>query len=119
MNRCKIYPLSEVLFLCLISTICNARSFGEMVEFGELNLDWFRKYFPYESGVPSHDTLNRCMSLVCKVEMERMLQELIREIRPNVEGKQISIDGILKRKWFAKVHVLFCINPALKMLANA
>jgi hypothetical protein len=26
---------------------------------------------------------------------------------------------ILKREWFAKVHVLFCINPALKMLGDA
>jgi hypothetical protein len=26
---------------------------------------------------------------------------------------------ILKRKWFAKEHVLFCINPALKMLGDA
>jgi hypothetical protein len=32
---------------------------------------------------------------------------------------QTSTRIILKRKWFAKEHVLFCINPALKMLGDA
>ncbi|MBK7474901.1 MAG: transposase family protein [Haliscomenobacter sp.] len=28
------------------------------------NLNWLRKYFPYTYGVPSHDTLNRVLSLI-------------------------------------------------------
>jgi hypothetical protein len=31
----------------------------------------------------------------------------------------MTAHNILKRKWFAKEHVLFCINPALKMLGDA
>ncbi|MBK6950261.1 MAG: transposase family protein [Haliscomenobacter sp.] len=40
------------------------RSWDEIADFGEDNLNWLRKYFPYTYGVPSHDTLNRVLSLI-------------------------------------------------------
>ena len=30
--------------------------------FGESQLDWLRKYYPFKNGIPSHDTINRVFS---------------------------------------------------------
>jgi hypothetical protein len=40
------------------------RSWDEIADFGEGKIDWLRKYYPYQHGIPSHDTLNRVMSLL-------------------------------------------------------
>jgi predicted transposase YbfD/YdcC len=93
MDRCKAYPLSEILFLALVATICNANSFPTIVRFGLLNIDWLRTYFEYAAGIPSHDTINRCMALISKKEMENILSEMVKQIKPNVVDKQICIDG--------------------------
>ncbi|MBK6949019.1 MAG: transposase family protein [Haliscomenobacter sp.] len=56
-ERHKKYTLPEILFLVLSATIGGMRSWDEIADFGEDNLNWLRKYFPYTYGVPSHDTI--------------------------------------------------------------
>lgn len=65
----------------------------EIVDFGEEKMDWLRKYLPYETGIPSHDTVNRVISLIdhrvfeeCFVNWATMDIEL-------PQGTVISIDG--------------------------
>jgi len=58
------YPLSEIIFLVLASVISDCNSWDEIEDFGEDQLDWLRTYYPYESGIPRHDTLNRVLSMI-------------------------------------------------------
>ena len=30
--------------------------------FGESQIEWLRKYYPFKNGIPSHDTMNRVFS---------------------------------------------------------
>lgn len=62
------HPLEEILFLCLTGTLSGMETWDEIEEFGNLQLPWFRKYFPFRNGIPSHDTLNRVIGLI-KVEV--------------------------------------------------
>jgi predicted transposase YbfD/YdcC len=58
------YSLDEILFLCLTATLSGMETWDEIELFGETRLSWLQKYFPYANGSPSHDTLNRVMSLI-------------------------------------------------------
>ena len=53
-----VYPLREILLLVLCGSLCGMEDFVEIRMWGELRLDFLRRFYPYERGLPSHDTLN-------------------------------------------------------------
>jgi hypothetical protein len=63
-QRTKLYPLNEILFLCVCSVISGFEDWDEIADFGEEKITWLRKYLPYENGIPSHDTINRVVSMI-------------------------------------------------------
>jgi hypothetical protein len=51
-----LYPLAEILLLAL-ATIAGADDFVETTLWGEHHLEFLRRFLPYQSGIPSHDTM--------------------------------------------------------------
>jgi DDE_Tnp_1-associated len=51
------YPLSEILLLVLSATIAGADNFVETTLWGTQHLTFLRRFYRYESGIPSHDKL--------------------------------------------------------------
>ena len=43
-DRTKLYPLVEILFVTLCGAICGAESWRDLVFFGEEKLDYLRKH---------------------------------------------------------------------------
>src|SRR3974377_62634 len=52
-----IYPLSEVLLLCLLAVLAGAETFVDIALFGEKKLHLLRRLRPYANGTPQHDRL--------------------------------------------------------------
>ena len=52
-----LYPLPEILLLVLSATIAGADDFVETTLWGTEHLAFLRRFYRYESGIPSHDTL--------------------------------------------------------------
>jgi hypothetical protein len=52
-----IYPLAEVLLLCLLAVLGGAETFVDIVRFGEKKIDLLRRFRPFRDGTPSHDHL--------------------------------------------------------------
>src|SRR3984885_14444410 len=52
-----LYPLPEILLLVLSSTIAGADDFVETTLRGAEHLAYLRRFYPYDKGIPSHDTL--------------------------------------------------------------
>ena len=48
----------------LSSTLCGISCYSEMEDFGDAHIDWLRKYYKYEHGIPSHVTVGRIMSML-------------------------------------------------------
>jgi predicted transposase YbfD/YdcC len=64
MERHRKYPLIEILFLTISAVMSNCDSWDDIEDFGYAKLAWLRKYLPFKEGIPSHDTINRTMSLI-------------------------------------------------------
>ena len=57
-QRAKVlYPLPEILLLVLAATIAGADDFVETTLWGTEHLAFLRRFYRYDSGIPSHDTL--------------------------------------------------------------
>jgi len=67
------YTIPEVLFLLLSGSVCGYNSAIQIAAFGEEKLAWLRQYYPYTHGAPSHDTLNRILSLIKPSQFEQWL----------------------------------------------
>jgi hypothetical protein len=55
-ERTKLYPLGEILFVMLCGSICGAECWRDYVMFGQDKLDFLREYFPFEAGIPCKNT---------------------------------------------------------------
>lgn len=50
-DRTKLYPLTEILFVVLTGSICGAESWRDFVLFGKEKLDFIRRYYPFENEI--------------------------------------------------------------------
>jgi predicted transposase YbfD/YdcC len=91
-ERKKLYPLREILFVVLCGMICGAESWRDFVLFGKEKIDFLKEYFEYSNGIPSKDTFARLFAAldpeafkVCFVEWVKSLQVSLKNV--------IAIDG--------------------------
>ncbi len=87
------YPLDEILFLTISAVVSGCSEWEEIVDFGEDKLEWLRRHRPFTNGIPSHDTLNRVMSLIDPVAFEQMFVMWVNRNIKLAEGTLINIDG--------------------------
>ncbi|HTT82589.1 MAG TPA: ISAs1 family transposase [Rhizomicrobium sp.] len=52
-----IYPLDEILLLCLLAVLAGAEAFTDIARFGEKKLALLRRFRPFANGTPAHDHL--------------------------------------------------------------
>ena len=58
-DRHKLYPLQEILFLIVVAILSGCHGWKEIEEYGKLNLARLRAFYEYRNGTPSDDTLRR------------------------------------------------------------
>ena len=93
------YPLQEILFVALVAVICGAISYQQIVTFGEEQIKWFKKFFPFENGIPSHDTFRRVFELLDPNSLEKSYRLVIENLKISTL-KHIAIDGKVSRGCF-------------------
>ena len=52
-----LYPLDEVLLLCLLAVLAGAETFVDIALFGQMKLEFLRRFRPFRDSTPSHDHL--------------------------------------------------------------
>jgi len=90
------HPLVEILFTALIAVCCGAQSFGDIETFGDEQLPWLKKFFPFKNGTPSHDTFTRVFDLFDSKSLEKAYRLLIEGLKIR-ETNPIAIDGKTSR----------------------
>ncbi len=99
-----VYTLPEVLFIVYVSVLSDYSEWEDMEVFAKHNADWFRRYFPYRFGFPTHYTLQKVCSLIdSKAFMQLFvdwMSDLISDINtrrmgpfPEKNDNVIAIDG--------------------------
>lgn len=92
-NRGANYPLIEMIFVTLCACIADADGWTDVERYGKAKLDWLRRYFPYENGIPSHDTLGRVFAMLDTFEFYAALHSWVNDISATLNGKTVAIDG--------------------------
>ena len=102
LNRGTNFPLLEMVFVALCGAICDANSWVDIATFGRCKLAWFRKFLPFEKGIPSHDTFTELFARLETLEFYAALESWARDIARSLKGETVAFDGKTLRGSFYK-----------------
>jgi predicted transposase YbfD/YdcC len=92
-----IYPLAEVLLLCLLAVLGGADSFVDIARFGERKLDLLRRFLPFLDGTPSHDQLGDIFATLDAEKFQRCFVAWVVALT-GLPAEVIAIDGKTLRR---------------------
>jgi len=90
----------DIIFLSICAVLCGAEGWEEIEDFGQARLDWLRRYFPFEHGIPKHDTIARVLSRLDPAALQNSFISWVSAASKLTEGEVVAIDGKTVRRSF-------------------
>jgi hypothetical protein len=87
-----IYPLEEVLLLCLLAVLAGAETFVDIARFGQKKIAFLRRFLPFRDGTPSHDHLGDIFATLDDTEFQRRFVAWVAKLI-GVSADVVAIDG--------------------------
>ena len=92
-----LYPLDEVLLLCLVAVLAGAESFVEIARFGTKKRDLLRRFRPFAEGTPSHDQLGDIFATLDAAKFQECFVAWVASLT-GASAEVIAIDGKTVRR---------------------
>lgn len=92
-DRRKLHSVGEILLVTFCGVIAGCDSWDDIELFGNTKLSYLRKYFSYEHGVPSDDTLRRFFRVLDPIIFESCFMEWVESFQLDLADKIVAIDG--------------------------
>ena len=89
----QLHNLVDILLIGIISVICGAETWKQMVDFAYSKEEFLKKFLKLENGIPSDDTINRVFSAIDSNQFENCFMEWVNSISEITKGQVIAIDG--------------------------
>lgn len=96
-----MYPLDEVLLLCLPAVLAGAETFVDIARFGAKKLDLLRRFRSFRDGTPSHDHLGDIFASLDAEAFQRCFVAWVAALTGAPAGV-IAIDGKTVRRSYQK-----------------
>jgi predicted transposase YbfD/YdcC len=96
-----IYPLDEVLLLCLLAVLAGAETFVDIARFGDRKQVFLRRFRPFRQGTPSHDHLGDIFATLDAEQFQRCFVAWVASFT-GVSAEVIAIDGKTSRRSIQK-----------------
>ena len=92
-DRTKLYPLIEIIFLIISATISGCDGWKSIRDFGVLKLEWLRQFLPHKNGIPVDDTITRLMMKLNNKQFASCFTRWIQAVTEKTSGDVTAIDG--------------------------
>jgi predicted transposase YbfD/YdcC len=96
-----IYPLDEVLLLCLLAVLGGAETFVDIALFGQKKLAPLRRFRPFRDGTPSHDQLGDIFATLDAGKFQQCFVSWVASLT-GAAADVIAIDGKTLRRSYQK-----------------
>ena len=87
------HPLDSIFFLVISAVISGCNEWKTIEVFGEAQIEWLRKYFPFEHGIPSQDTLGRVFAALDTDVFGKYFIEWTEGLCDLTDGDVVAFDG--------------------------
>jgi len=92
-----VYPLDEVLLLCLLAVLAGADTFVDIARFGVKKIELLRRFRPFANGTPSHDHLGDIFAALDAEQFQRCFVSWVAALI-GTAAEVIAIDGKTLRR---------------------
>jgi predicted transposase YbfD/YdcC len=96
-----IYPLDEVLLLCLLAVLAGAETVVDIARFGQKKLAFLRRFRTFQDGTPAHDHLGDILATLDAEQFQRCFVAWVAALT-RVPVEVIAIDGKTLRRSYQK-----------------
>ena len=96
-----MYPLDEILLLCLLAVLAGADTFTDIARFGQKKLDLLRRFRPFQDGTPSHDHLGDILAVLDAGAFQSCFVAWVAALT-GTPAALIAIDGKTCRRTYQK-----------------
>jgi predicted transposase YbfD/YdcC len=96
-----VYPLDEILLLCLLAILAGAETFVDIARFGEKKIDLLRRFRPFVHGTPAHDHLGDIFAVLDAMAFQCCFVAWVAALT-GVPAEAIAIDGKTLRRSYQK-----------------
>jgi predicted transposase YbfD/YdcC len=106
-----VYPLDEILLLCLLAVLAGAETFVDIARFGQKKITLLRRFLPFRDGTPSHDHLGDIFATLDATEFQRRFVAWVAKLI-GVAADVIAFDGktlrgsAAKKRGKAAIHMV-------------
>ena len=94
-----LYPLPEILLLCLCAVLGGSDSWVEVALYGQHKLGFLRRLLPFAHGVPSHDQLGNVFARLDAQQFQSCFIAWVERFTTAVRGV-VAVDGKTLRRSF-------------------
>ena len=97
-DRKRKHLLIDIIILTVIAVISGADSWDSIELFGKSKHDFLKKFLRLPNGIPSHDTINRVISMIRPNKFENVFIQWVESLKcKDFDNKRlkevIAIDG--------------------------
>ena len=92
-----LYPLEEILLLCLCAVISGADCWVEVALYGQQRLAFLRRFLPFKHGVPSHDQLGIVFARLDAEQFQSCFIAWVERFTTALPGWWRTVSGTTKR----------------------
>ncbi|MCP4381569.1 MAG: ISAs1 family transposase [Hyphomicrobiales bacterium] len=96
-----LYPLDEVLLLCLLAVLGGAETFVDIALFGEKKIELLRRFRAFRHGTPAHDHLGDIFATLDAEAFQRCFVAWVSTLT-GAPADVIAIDGKTSRRSYQK-----------------
>lgn len=88
-----LYPLDEILVLCLCGVISGCDNLVDIAEYGTEKLRFLRQLADFKHGIPSHDTLSAVFRALDPEPFNAVFAEWAAHLSGRIDGMVVAVDG--------------------------
>ncbi len=96
-----LYPMDEILLLCLLAVLAGGETFVDIALFGRMKLEFLRRFRPFRDGTPSHDHLGDIFAALDAEQFQQCFAAWVAAVTGAPAGV-IAIDGKSSRRSYQK-----------------
>jgi predicted transposase YbfD/YdcC len=92
-----VYPLDDILLLCLLAVLAGAETFTDIARFGTKKLNLLRRFRPFRDGTPAHDHLGDIFATLDAEHFQKCFVAWV-SAESGAASDVIAIDGKTARR---------------------